>query len=315
MTPTEVVVTGTNPGTHPVLESWEWTIPAYLFIGGLVAGLMIFGGVIRLRAEHRLPKAIVLLDWLGLPILGAGLVLLWLDLANRWNAWRFFTTFRWTSAMSWGSWILLVTGIVLTLRLAARAQGAAGRIRLLGRVRPLLRWAGRVVDRFQTAVDVATIVLGIALGLYTGVLLSQIAARPLWDSAFLAPLFLVSGIATGGAFLCLFLDGRQHRLLAPVSIGACGVEIALLTGYLVTAGVGFVTGDPAAELLLTGDYAPAFWGLVVGAGLIVPLLIEITELVRRHVPALLARTAPTLKLVGGAALRFVVVFAGLETVL
>jgi formate-dependent nitrite reductase membrane component NrfD len=314
MTPTEVDLTGTNPGSYPHLESWEWSIPAYLFLGGLVAGLMIFAAVIRLRMPDRYTRALALLDWLGLPILAAGLLLLWLDLSNRWNAWRFFTTFRLSSAMSWGSWILLLTGILLLLRLAARTTRMEPP-RRLGFLWAMLRPLGERTARLDRGLDIATIVLGVSLGLYTGVLLSQIAARPLWDSAFLAPLFLASGIASGGAFLCLFLEREEHLSLAPFSMATCGVEIALLVGYLATTGSGALTGDTASSVLVSGDFALAFWLLVVAAGLAVPLLIETVELVRRHVPAVIARTAPALKLVGGAALRFVVVFAGLETFL
>lgn len=313
MTPIEVTVTGTNPGSYPALETWEWTVPAYLFLGGLVAGLMIFGATLRLRAPGRFQRATAVLDWLGLPILAAGLVLLWLDLSNRWNAWRFFTTFRPTSAMSWGSWILLVCSVVLGVRFLTRL--ATADVRALDRIRPLAQRLARVANRFERPLDVTTIVLGIALGLYTGVLLSQISARPLWDSALLAPLFLVSGLASGGAFVCLFLDEDEHRSLAPISMSICIVELAVLTGYLVTAGSGVLSGSPARNLLLTGAFAGGFWALVVGAGLIVPLTIESIEMARHGVPRLVARTAPTLKLIGSAALRFVVVFAGLEIVL
>jgi protein NrfD len=314
MTPTEVDLTGVNPGSYPDLESWEWSIPLYLFLGGLVAGLMIFAAVIRLRAPGRYPRALALLDWLGLPILAAGLLLLWFDLSNRWNAWRFFTTFRPSSAMSWGSWILLLTGAVLLLRLAARTTRMEPP-RRLGALWAVLRPFGTRVARFDGAIDRITIALGIALGLYTGVLLSQIAARPLWDSAFLAPLFLASGVASGGAFLCLFLSQEEHLSLARFSMATCGVEIALLGGYLATTGSGALSGDTAASVLVSGDFALAFWILVVAAGLVVPLIIETVELARRHLPAAISRIAPALKLVGSAALRFVVVFAGLETFL
>lgn len=314
MTPTEVDLTGVNPGSYPDLESWEWSIPAYLFLGGLIAGLMIFAAVIRLRAPGRYSRALALLDWLGLPILAAGLLLLWFDLSNRWNAWRFFTTFQPSSAMSWGSWILLFTGIVLLLRGAARTT-LMERPRRLGWLWVLLRPIGRKAARFDRALDITTIALGIALGLYTGVLLSQISARPLWDSAFLAPLFLASGVASGGAFLCLFLNREEHLALTPFSMATCGVEIVLLAGYLATTGSGVVSGNTAATVLVSGDFAVAFWLLVVAAGLLVPLIIETVELARRHLPRVISRAAPALKLAGSAALRFVVVFAGLETFL
>src|SRR5256885_12822927 len=43
------------------------------------------------------------------------------------------------------------------------------------------------------------LVLGAALGAYTGILLATLTARAAWGSLFLAPLFLVSGVSAGGA--------------------------------------------------------------------------------------------------------------------
>ena len=39
------------------------------------------------------------------------------------------------------------------------------------------------------ALGVANVVLGVALGIYTGILLNTMVARPLWNSAILGPLF------------------------------------------------------------------------------------------------------------------------------
>ena len=40
-----------NPLIDPHLGIWEWQIAAYLFLGGLVAGLMILNGVFRLQGK------------------------------------------------------------------------------------------------------------------------------------------------------------------------------------------------------------------------------------------------------------------------
>ena len=49
----------------------------------------------------------------------------------------------------------------------------------------------------------ANIVLGVALGIYTGILLNTMVARPLWNSAILGPLFLFSGLSAGAAMVHL----------------------------------------------------------------------------------------------------------------
>ena len=43
--------------------------------------------------------------------------------------------------------------------------------------------------------------LGVVLGIYTGILLSAFGARPLWNSAVLGLLFLISGLSSAAAFV------------------------------------------------------------------------------------------------------------------
>lgn len=313
----EVELTGTNPITYPELATWEWPVPAYLFIGGLVAGLMILTGVFRLRKMDRFATAVRIADLWALPLLGIGLLLLWLDLSNKLNAWRFFTTFQVTSPMSWGSWILLLTGIVLALRLAAGMAALPDRP-VPGWARRPWGWARSLGDRVTPrlpVVDAVGIALGIGLGLYTGVLLSTITARPLWDSVWLAPLFLVSGMAAGGAFLCLFLEHDAHLRLAPLSMALCGVELGLIGLYLWSLLSGAAPQQAAGELIVGGAYTWWFWIPIVGLGLLVPLGIEIAEQRGRRLSQAVGMAAPILKLGGSATLRFVIVLVGLQTVL
>lgn len=313
---TEVTITGGNHGVMPTLETWEWPVPAYLFLGGLVAGMMIFGAYLRLRhGSGAYRRAISLLDWAGLPLLSLGLLFLFLDLTNRWNAWRFFTTFELRSAMSWGSWILLLCCVVLALRMTARAGSGIRPDIVSPRLwNPVANLAARI-NRYPKTIDVVSLTLGIGLGFYTGVLLSSIAARPLWASAALAPLFLISGIASGGAALCLFITEDEHRRLAPTSMAMCGVEGILLFAYIVSLGFGTLAAQRSGELLISGGYAGWFWLMVVLAGLAAPLAIETVEVVRGRIPRLVGKAAPVLKLTGSAALRFVIVFAGLQSFL
>jgi formate-dependent nitrite reductase membrane component NrfD len=58
---------------------------------------------------------------------------------------------------------------------------------------------------------------------------------------------------------------------------------------------------------LGGPYTATFWSLVVIAGLLVPLLLETVEALRRLRPTVLASV---LVLVGGLSLRWILVVAG-----
>ena len=94
-----------------------------------------------------------------------------------------------------------------------RVLRAAGRPTLRPRIwtgfdrltRPARRAAGRRV------IAVANMVLGVVLGIYTGILLSALGARPLWNSAILGPLFLVSGLSSAAAFVHLVARHAEER--------------------------------------------------------------------------------------------------------
>ena len=42
----EITTTRHNPQIDPFTQVWGWEIPVYLFLGGLVAGMMIISRVI-----------------------------------------------------------------------------------------------------------------------------------------------------------------------------------------------------------------------------------------------------------------------------
>jgi formate-dependent nitrite reductase membrane component NrfD len=314
---TEIDVTGINPIDHPELATWEWPVALYLFVGGLVGGLMILAAIWRLRGRSTWTRAIRIVDLWGLPLLALGLFLLFLDLSYKVHAWRFYLAFRPTSAMSWGAWILLVAGVILGLRASIHLPATKWFTTERGPawVRRPVAAVGSAMGRHTRPLDISSIVVGTALALYTGILLSTIPARPLWDSALLAPLFLVSGVAAAGAFACLFLSPDAHRRMTPFAMGLCAVELVLIGAFLASLIVGTPATREAVEALVSWPYGALFWGGVVVLGLLVPFTIEAVELSRGSVPHLLGRAAPTLKLLGSAGLRFVIVLAGLQTVM
>lgn len=314
---TETGVTGVNPIDYPELTTWEWPVAGYLFLGGLVGGLMVMVAVLRLRRDPLFDRAIRIADLWAIPLLGLGLLLLFLDLSYKLHAWRFFTTFQVSSAMSWGSWILLISMIVLALRASLQLPKTAWFVddRAPRWLDASVTSLARSLGRHTQALDIVTIVLGACLAFYTGILLSTIPARPLWDSAVLAPLFLVSGIAAGGAFLCLFLSPQAHRKLTPTAMVLCAAELLLIGGFFASLALGTPATRHAGEILLSWPFGAFFWFVVVVSGLLLPLTIESAEMRRLRVPDPLSRSAPVLKLIGSAGLRFVIVLAGLQTLM
>jgi formate-dependent nitrite reductase membrane component NrfD len=295
----------------PHLHVWGWEIPLYLFLGGMSAGLMILGSVLALREPGR-SRTVRRLAFAAPALVSLGMGALFLDLTYKLHVWRFYLAFRWTSPMSWGAWILLlVYPVTLALALAGLDDEDAGAATAaldrvgVGRAARALRAFGQ---RHLEPLAWTHLGVGAGLGIYTGVLLSTLGARALWGSALLGPLFLVSGFSTGAAFLMTFrVEARERHLLARWDEVAIGVELLLLALLLVGLATGGAEGKRAAQLLVGGRYTGAFFGLVVVAGLVAPLLANVLEARSR---LRLGVAAPALVMVGGFALRWIFVAAG-----
>lgn len=306
MTPLETVTTRANPLVDPALHVWGWEIVVYLFLGGLVAGLFVLAALLELRAG-RAPRsrAFAAVPLLALGLLSTGMLALWLDLAHRFWAWRFYAAFRPTSPMSWGAWILvLVYPVGLLLWLSGIGEDAAARLPLSSSLAPLTAWArGHRRGLLHTAVA-----MGAGLGVYTGLLLGTLPARPLWNSALLGPLFLTSGISSGAALLALLAsDEEERKTLVRWDALAIGAELAILALLFVGWSSGGAVAERAAAAFLGGPFTAVFWSFVVVAGLLVPLAMDLAE-ARRHLRFTAA--GPVLVLLGGLALRWVLLVAG-----
>jgi len=311
----EVISNRANAGIDPHLHVWGWEIPAYLFVGGVVAGLMILLAALEMRHKERPQSAAA--QWMpivAVVLLSLGMLFLFLDLANKEHVYRFYTTFRPTSPMSWGSWILLLVYPALLLMFVS-GLSAERREWLLGikpvtalRLGGLVRWAMGFGDRHRRKILWTTLGAGVGLGAYTGLLLGTMVARPQWNNAIMAPLFLTSGISTGAAVMLLSrLTKKEAQTLVRWDITAIAVELALLVVMLLGLSSGNVFSQEAAASFLGGPYTASFWSLVVIAGLVVPLTLNVLE-VKRHTPMTLY--APVLVLFGGLALRAILVTAG-----
>jgi len=285
---------------------WGWEIPLYLFLGGLVAGLMVTVSASILLWGRDKVTAAMKAGLLAAPILlSAGMFALLLDLTLKLNVVRFYMTLRPSSPMSLGSWVLLlVYPVQLLLIIALPTQLLAGWLPRTPWMKRIRRFAEDHVRVFAWA-GVGT---GVALGLYTGILLSTSVARPLWSSSALGLLFLVSGASTGVAAVMLAeREPATQERLARMDVALIVIESATIGLWMI----GLLTQGPlykqAAGLLLWGPYAPVFLGVVAFGGLLLPAALEVLALRSK---AMHSRIPPLLVLLGGFVLRFVVVYAG-----
>ena len=339
----EYTSTRHNLGVDPHLHVWEWQIPVYLFLGGLVAGLMILSGYHILRAQWDKDKDhghYVTAPLVSIILLSLGMGALFLDLSHKLYVWRLYLTFEIASPMSWGAWILLGVYPVLFGSLCTSMPSTMPW--LFNRI----PWSGSMVKCSRKHgvlhfLGFANVILGVMLGVYTGILLSALGARPLWSSALLGPLFLFSGLSTGAATLHIlshFTGDKSNRggyrfsdaigmamvhwirpkeadeskdlKLAQADNSFLTVELFILVLFIIGMLSSTAVHQQAVAMILTGPYAASFWVFVVGIGILIPLLLQFLQGMRlikqSMLPALLV-------LFGGLILRFIFVFAGQES--
>ncbi|MCK5741097.1 MAG: polysulfide reductase NrfD, partial [Chlorobi bacterium] len=124
----ELIITRSNHLIDPVFTPWGWEIPIYLFLGGIVAGMMLISGYFILTGRTQQTKcSCFLIPLVALGLISVGMFFLFLDLEHKIYVWRLYTTFEWTSPMSWGAWILLLVYPILMLNAIIRVPEEIGK--------------------------------------------------------------------------------------------------------------------------------------------------------------------------------------------
>jgi formate-dependent nitrite reductase membrane component NrfD len=310
----ELFVTArSNALIDPSLHIWTWEVAMYLFLGGLTAGIMVFAAFIALtKKDEEAPFAGTQLALLAPIVLSLGMTTLFLDLEHKLFVFRFYTAFEVTSPMSWGAWILLVIYPVSILQILSTLRSgypqASPYVDRLAAGKAILDWC----EANRRAIALTAIPFGIALGIYTGILLSAFSARPFWNSGVLGPLFLVSGLSTAAALVALAARKHSEKVLfTKIDLALIAAELVLVALFVINLATGTEQHLQALDSIMSGPYTVVFWVLFVGVGLLVPLLLEVLEI--RGFARRVAIIAPVLVLLGGYVLRQVMIDIGQES--
>jgi len=265
---------------------WEMSIIWYFFLGGIAGGAYFTAAIadnFGARRDHAVARVGYLLS---LPLVAVCGLLLIIDLGVPARFMNMVLNFKFWDPMSIGAWAVGVFGgftfvsSVLSFSSSEAVASARRKISLIG------------------------MFFGFFLAAYTGVLLSN-SAMPFWaDSRLMGALFLASGGSTGMAAVALimFVTGGSisetwHKIEVADRFSML-IEMLVLAVFLALLG-------SAAQPITSGHLGPLFWGGLVGAGLILPLLLN---LFGGRVRALGVVSA-VLVLVGGFILRYVVVMS------
>lgn len=244
-------------------------------------------------------------------LLCLGIVCLVADLGNANRAFLLFTSPH-MSFIAVGAWVLAATAAVLLAQ--------------------FLLWGGwlRVPLFAARALQAACAVLGAATALYTGLMLGDLQAVPLWSTPLLPALFLLSSLSCGLALAVVSstfsgasrsfpsLMRRLGRVDAVVIVAEGVVAAAFVLRALSPAGqtATDTVRRAAGNLLVFGPDAAAFWALFVGAGLVAPLAFNLAVSfapgIRRARSPFLVLAAMACVLVGGLAMRYCIVGSGMQ---
>jgi formate-dependent nitrite reductase membrane component NrfD len=273
---------------------WEWYIVWYFFLGGIAGGAYALGAILRLMGDQRDAPVSRLAFLLTLPVLAICPILLTLDLGRPLRFWHmlidsrtFGLNFKYWSPMSVGAWVL----IIFSLFAFVSFLEALGSLR--GSRAPFLSGGlGRVFM-------IIGAFFGLFLAGYTGVLLS-VSNQPVWsDTWALGGLFLASGLSVAAAALTLVTRLGRHDASAEAKLSRADRYFTILE--LVLLVVFFLSLGAVGAQFLQPRWM-ALW-VVVLIGTLVPLALHLST--ERRMPAMLAAV---LTLMGGLALRIVVVF-------
>lgn len=302
----ELTTTRHNELVDPVMHIYGWEIAIYLFLGGLVAGMMIISGYFIIKGKIKNDYcSCFFIPMLSFVLLNIGMLALFLDLEHKLYVWRMYVTFQITSPMSWGAWILILVYPSLIFNMILRVPWYLPR-----KLAFLEKWSKKINEYpvYVKLIGFSNIFIGIALGIYTGILLSSFGARPLWNSSILGPLFLASGLSSASALVHMIAKNVEEReLLARADNMFLSIELLFIMLFIIGLLSSTQVHIDAAKIILSGNYAPVFWVFIIGIGTIVPLIIQSLAVRHKvkHTPI-----APLLVITGGLILRFVIVYAG-----
>ena len=236
---------------------WGWQVPAYMWTKSLSAGAVL------------LPLVAALTGWaqpsLGLQAIGVIVGIVFLGLTGAFLAGDLDQPKRFIYVLlrpQWRSWLVrgayLITGYGIALAI-------------------WLVWglgSGVAPPAWYSAL---LVLFAAGTAMYTALLFAQAKARDFWQSPLLGVHMLLHAILAGGAFYLLFaflFRDPSFHWQPYLSAVVLGTLLAKLTCDWLELGTTHATADAArtAHAITRGRYRKLYWGGVVVAGTLVPLV-------------------------------------------
>jgi len=179
----------------------------------------------------------------------------------------------------------------------------------------LSQWVPSATAAITTFTILAAI-FAFAQSIYTGFAVSYVSAIKIWNSAIVPILFVTCGLTGGLAILLAIMMAGDHTQLVALENVTRIVLIALaviIGVYLWNTTYSSTAARDAVKRLIGGSLAPLFWIGVFLFGIVIPIAISVATYFVENAATGLLITAVVSEIIGGLALRFAVLKAGVYT--
>jgi formate-dependent nitrite reductase membrane component NrfD len=317
-----------------ILIHWDWIVAIYLFVAGVSAGAFIMSATAYFLGKAKYDNITIIGSYIApFPVL-LGIAALIYDLERPQLFWKLFLTFQPNSVMSLGAWLLLFFSILSIIHFYLWLPEKYDYLKVIPAIksnRLLSLYKGDNLTKIRGLVAGFGIPISIGVGIYTGVLLGALTARPFWNNPMLPMLFLISSMKTGSASICFvgcFIKGFRGMTREQINTNKFminSIDFTLMIFFIIAIFL-FILGlyvSPrssvaAVNLIMGGEFTFLFWSLVIGIGILLPLALGVYELIPHYIEQVELREhnpwisgiITTSVLIGGFAMRYIVIYAG-----
>ncbi|QIW16268.1 cytochrome c nitrite reductase subunit NrfD [Pasteurellaceae bacterium RH1A] len=305
---------------------WNWTVAIYLFLLGISSGATLIAVLFKRSSQKEdlkqsfLVRSAVVIAPISLTL---GLIILIFHLTMPWRFWFLMFNYQPKSIMSFGVMMFQIYMGLLALWFLIIYQDWVAKMvrRYVPALAKVVKWVTDLSEKFENIIELLLIFFAVALGAYTGFLISVLISYPMLNNPVLPILFLASGTSSGiGALLIAVLvfgklstHSREvhflHRFETPTML----IELFLIFAFCL--GLWYGGGQKTASLLnaLNSVWGYVFYIGILGIGLLLPLIANALAPYRlKHSKGFIVILA-LCGLFGVMCLRFFILYAGQMT--
>ena len=239
----------------PHKQAWGLDMALYLLTKGIATGAILLGAALWLLGNHGF-VATIAAPVVSVLFSAITAVILIKDLERPERFYYILVRPNWRSWMAWGAYFLTAHGALSTLWLAAGVFGFTGVI---------------------TAIVVPSLLVALAATSYTGFLFAQGLARDLWQGPHAAFDLIAQAVIEASAVLLLvtqvYVDAGAQRLLMGALLTALAVHLLFLVFENLLTRSPTRHHELAVQAIRRGPYARLFWGLALGFGGVLPMVM------------------------------------------